>query len=70
MAIRDVVTRGYGNGVFNGTITDVVLRGYDIGEEAETPQSQRFDLIGPTLKRFSINGPTKKRHSITGPHES
>lgn len=26
-----VVTRGYGNGTFNGTITDVVLRGYTIG---------------------------------------
>lgn len=31
MAIRTVVTRGYGNGTFNGTITDVVLRGYSIG---------------------------------------
>ena len=29
MAIRTVVTRGYGNGTFNGTIADVVLRGYD-----------------------------------------
>lgn len=28
MAIRTVVTRGYGNGTFNGTIPLVVLRGY------------------------------------------
>ena len=28
MAIRSVVTRGYGNGTFNGTIGGVVLRGY------------------------------------------
>lgn len=28
MAIRAVVTRGYGNGTFIGTIKDVVLRGY------------------------------------------
>ncbi len=28
MAIRTVVTRGYGNGTFNGTIGLVVLRGY------------------------------------------
>ena len=28
MAIRTVVTRGYGNGTFNGTIALVVLRGY------------------------------------------
>ena len=28
MSIRHVVTRGYGNGTFNGTIADVVTRGY------------------------------------------
>ena len=28
MAIRTIVTRGYGNGVFNGTIGDVVTRGF------------------------------------------
>lgn len=28
MAIRTVVTRGYGNGMFNGTIPLVALRGY------------------------------------------
>lgn len=28
MAIRTVVTRGYGNGTFSGTIALVVLRGY------------------------------------------
>lgn len=31
MSIRLVVTRGYGNGTFNGTIKDVVTRGYTIG---------------------------------------
>ncbi len=31
MAIRSVITRGYGNGTFNGTITLVVPRGYAIG---------------------------------------
>ena len=30
MAIRTVVTRGYGNGTFNGTIPLVVTRGYAI----------------------------------------
>ena len=28
MAIRNIVTRGYGNGTFNGTIAEVVARGY------------------------------------------
>jgi hypothetical protein len=27
-----LVTRGYGNGTFNGTVSEVVLRGYTIGE--------------------------------------
>ena len=31
MAIRTVVTRGYGNGTFLGTIPLVVTRGYAIG---------------------------------------
>ena len=33
MSIALVVTRGFGNGTFNGTIKDVVLRGYSIGED-------------------------------------
>ena len=31
MAIRTVITRGYGNGTFNGTIALVVTAGYAIG---------------------------------------
>lgn len=34
MAIRTVVTRGYGNGTFDGTIALVVTRGYAIGVPA------------------------------------
>lgn len=30
MAIRTVVTRGYGNGTFNGTIKEVILKGYSV----------------------------------------
>ena len=32
MAIRSVVTMGFGNGTFNGSISEVVTRGYGIGE--------------------------------------
>ena len=32
MAIRTVVTRGYGNGTYNGTMPLVVLRGYVSGD--------------------------------------
>ena len=34
MAIRSVVTRGFGNGTFNGTIPLVTLRGYVSADEA------------------------------------
>jgi len=34
VAIRTVVTRGFGNGVFNGTIPLVTTRGYAIGAAA------------------------------------
>jgi hypothetical protein len=33
MTIRLVVTRGFGNGTFNGVIPFVVTRGFTIGEE-------------------------------------
>jgi hypothetical protein len=33
MSIALIVTAGFGNGTFNGTITDIALRGYAIGEE-------------------------------------
>lgn len=34
MAIAQVVTRGYGNGTYNGSVSEVVTRGYDIAEQA------------------------------------
>ena len=34
MPIRTVVTRGYGNGTFTGTIALVVRRGYGLGPAA------------------------------------
>jgi len=37
MSIALVISGGFGNGAFNGTIKDVVLRGYAIGEEVITP---------------------------------
>lgn len=56
MAIRTVVTRGYGNGTFNGTIALVVLRGY-ISSAAIVPSTtgniifgQRYNMIHPGLE--------------------
>ena len=44
MAIRTVVTRGYGNGTFNGTIGLVVTRGYAIGVQVgvDAPFEERL----------------------------
>ena len=44
MAIRTLVTRGFGNGTFDGSIALIVTRGYSIGETppiwtAATPAS-------------------------------
>jgi hypothetical protein len=36
MAIKHIVTRGYGNGTFSGTIALVVTRGYGIAVQAAT----------------------------------
>lgn len=38
MAIRDLVTEGFGNGTFNGTITLVTTHGYAIGAALITTQ--------------------------------
>lgn len=36
MAVRTLVTRGFGNGTFNGTIALAVTRGYAIGAAVTT----------------------------------
>jgi hypothetical protein len=48
MAIRTVVTRGYGNGTFNGTIGLVSLRGYISGAaiEAAIAKHMQGTLVG------------------------
>jgi hypothetical protein len=51
MAIRTVVTRGYGNGTFNGTIALVVTRGYAIGAAVEVIMSLA-NLAGVNFKEY------------------
>ena len=62
MSIALVVTAGFGNGTFSGTIKDVVLRGYSIGEVVVTPDST-FGVFGliqgrgqGVLSAISANG--------------
>lgn len=35
MAIRDVVTRGYGNGTYSPGVNDVPVRGYAVNSTAD-----------------------------------
>lgn len=52
MAIRDVVTGGFGNGTFSGTIALVVTRGYAIGEAVDAPDSVYFADITAGVPGF------------------
>lgn len=54
MAIRTVVTAGYGNGTFNGTIADVVTRGYTIGAQAAVAAVE--DDTGGPVERTDWQG--------------
>ena len=54
MAIRTVVTRGFGNGTFDGTIALVVRRGYGAQEVLRLTQ---ITLINQVLAQaILING--------------
>ena len=56
MAINTVVTAGFGNGTFAGTIPLVVLRGYAIGEEIPSVAiSGRFDINMPPQDRLIMH---------------
>jgi len=49
MAIRTVVTRGYGNGTFNGTVALAVTRGYAIGSAA-VPDAPGVAWLAPSQR--------------------
>ena len=51
MAIRTLVTRGFGNGTFNGAIALVVVRGYSIGS-----------IVVPTVPGMEWTLPENRLH--------
>lgn len=63
MSIRLIVTRGYGNGTFSGTIKDVVTRGYTIGPALILPASRRRRITVFSRKVKRIKGRTALRFS-------
>lgn len=54
MAIRTVVTRGFGNGTFNGTIALVTLRGFIAGAAVDLPSGGRNLTTGITKTTDSV----------------
>lgn len=58
MAIRTVVTRGYGNGTFNGTIALVTLRGYQSNlEVAGAVRTASFEVATRVAPSGSTDTP-------------
>ncbi len=56
MAIRTIVTEGYGNGTFNGTIPLVVTQGYATGRSLTQALSESLiivDLISSGVSRIA-----------------
>jgi hypothetical protein len=69
MAIRTVVTRGYGNGTFSGTIALVTTRGYSIGE-ALTLAIYTMDVLSnpsPLLRGIANISPARDVDSNPSP---
>lgn len=68
MAIRDVVTGGFGNGTFSGTIALVVTRGYSIGEAVAEVSYICVGTVSatqPTVNSVSATQPTV--NNVSGP---
>lgn len=56
MSIATVITAGFGNGTFTGSIKDVVTRGYSIASYTEV--NMRSTIVSVSeLPRISINNP-------------
>jgi hypothetical protein len=59
--IRTVVTRGFGNGTFAGSVPLVVTRGYSIGEPATPVDAPRFEFTLPICRRLELVLPALRR---------
>ena len=66
MAIRDIVTGGFGNGTFSGTIALVVTRGYAIGEPPAEPAPCPY-YPGRVKKENAWDSRVESQASVTYP---
>lgn len=75
MAIRTIITRGYGNGTFNGTIALIIIRGYNIAAAAvitgtvdlTLPNTRSIDFILAEQRDISLTLSENRGISFTPP---
>jgi hypothetical protein len=68
VAIRTVITRGYGNGTFNGTVGLVVTRGYTSKAlAAVTPKP--ISLEGVYMPTVELEGQHRATVELEGTHK-
>lgn len=62
MAIKTIITRGYGNGTFSGSIKDVVTKGYSIATiTVSNPEDYLFFSRAPIIpKNDRLNANLKR----------
>lgn len=56
MSIRLIITRGYGNGTFSGTIKDLITRGFGISEFIPATVPPKAGIIGNQSTGIGISG--------------
>jgi len=66
MSIRLIVTRGFGNGTFLGTIKNVVTRGYDISTIIPPNIPVSRGLLGSGSTGIGLTGNQSTGNGITG----
>ena len=67
MAIRSIVTRGFGNGTYSPGVALLPTRGYSIGSGAVTPFAGVVCFKSATISRASFAGPSINRATFASP---
>lgn len=66
--ISTVVTAGFGNGTFSGSVAGVVLRGYSIGDEPPPPPlNYPYDNNVTLEGAGTLHGTLTARDGLSGP---
>ena len=66
MSIKLIVTRGFGNGIFLGTIKDLVTRGYNISTVIPPSIPTSRGLLGAGSTGLGITGEGTTERNLLG----